>query len=215
MQFKFSFCAPALLALLFAGPAWAEEDELEITMEVMDSSDDFHGNEMTLDVEEEEPAEETGFLSDLVAGLTDGDEDGAGDDAEVAIHEPEGEGDDHDGVDMNDDLDFAGLNEDDHDVADDMDNDDVREEHEEEVSDEVIEDDVIEDEVIEDEVIEDEVIEEEPVDEEPVDEEPIDEEPIDEEPVDEQPIDEEPVDEAPVDEEVSADMEATDDAVVD
>ena len=36
MQFKYSFFAPALLALLFAGPVWADEDELEITMEVMD-----------------------------------------------------------------------------------------------------------------------------------------------------------------------------------
>ena len=71
MQFKYSFFAPALLAVLFAGPVWADEDELEITMEVMEGSDDFHGNEMTLDIEEEEaPPTRSGFLGGFFGGDT-------------------------------------------------------------------------------------------------------------------------------------------------
>ena len=38
MQFKLRHIAPALLALLIAGPVWADDDELEITMEVIGSA---------------------------------------------------------------------------------------------------------------------------------------------------------------------------------
>jgi hypothetical protein len=201
MQFKYSLFAPALVALLFAGPALASDDELEITMEVMDSSDDFDGNEMTLEAEEEQPATDTSFLSDLIAEITQGNDD---DDAER-----------DDGVDLRDDGDFADLNDGDHDIADDLTNDDVREDHEVGDEDAMPDGDLPNDEMTDEEVIEEEPVEEESMDEEPVDEEPVDEEPMDEEPMDEEPMDEEPVDEEPVEEEVSNDMEATDDAVVD
>ena len=63
MHFIHSRFAPALLAIAMAGPVWADTDELEITMEVMDSFDDLRANELTLDVvEEDEPDSRWGFL---------------------------------------------------------------------------------------------------------------------------------------------------------
>jgi hypothetical protein len=128
MQFKNSIFAPALLALLFAGPVWADDDELEITMELMDDADDQFINELTLDeLDDEEFESRAGFLSGLFGG-----EESAGERPEEEQERFELAADDGDDLlDDGDDGDDRDDGDDDRDFADDLINDDIREERNE------------------------------------------------------------------------------------
>ena len=199
--------ASILLASALCLPAWAsaEEEELDVTMQLVESSDDAEAFEMRLDIVPEPLGMSGTEDMEFFRGELEGEDDDGSEDVDEPEESLEREIADREGgferrfeeeqVDEADEADETDTREE----AEPVDDVEGEEEHditEEEAGDEdvgdedIADEDIVEEDVVEEEVIEEDVVEEDVVEEDVAEEEVIEEEIIEEDVVEEDVVEE-------------------------